>query len=112
MRMWMIDPKYLCGKHLIGEHGEIHKHRHNFVKKHSITGRLFPEVQIEPEQMSIRHDQLVVEMLSRGYNHKSPYIQPDVSYLPKEYLNLKVDVLRSVSDLCSRCDECRKNFNT
>ena len=24
MRMWMIDPKLLCRKHLLGEHLEIH----------------------------------------------------------------------------------------
>ena len=24
MRMWMIDPKMLCKKHLLGEHVELH----------------------------------------------------------------------------------------
>ena len=50
MRMWGIDAKLLCKKHLIGEHGEIHKHRHNFVKQHKITKRISPIVQIEPEK--------------------------------------------------------------
>jgi hypothetical protein len=27
MMMWMIDPVLLCRKHLLGEHGEIHKFR-------------------------------------------------------------------------------------
>ena len=58
MRMWGIDPKFLCQKHLIGEHGEIHKHRHNFVKKHKITKRITPIVQIEPENMQKRHEDL------------------------------------------------------
>jgi len=40
MRMWMVEPKLLCKKHLLGEHNEIHKHRHNFVKKHSVKGRI------------------------------------------------------------------------
>ena len=35
MRMWMISPEWLCRKHLIGEHGEIHKH-------HSIAKRIAP----------------------------------------------------------------------
>lgn len=30
MRMWMIDPKLLCRKHLLGEHNEIHKHLPSF----------------------------------------------------------------------------------
>ena len=37
--MWMIHPKFLCKKHLIGEHGEIHKFRPSFVKGHKIEGR-------------------------------------------------------------------------
>ena len=82
MRMWMIDPKLLCRKHLLGEHAEIHKHRHNFVKQHNITGRIYPIVQIEPENMKSRHDELAKEMIKRGYNHNSPYEQPDLDYLP------------------------------
>jgi len=23
MRMWMISPKFMCIKHIVGEHGEI-----------------------------------------------------------------------------------------
>ena len=106
MRMWMIDPKLLCRAHLLGEHGEIHKFRHNFVKGHRIDGR---KGQILPLKMQERHDELVVEMLRRGYNHKSPYVQPDLS----SYGNLtgwEVDVIRSVNDLCSRCSECRKRI--
>lgn len=106
MRMWMIDPKLLCNKHLLGEHGEIHKHRHNFEKKHNIKGRIFPVVQIEPESMKIRHDELAKEMLIRNMNHKSPYIQPDLSYLSKELRYAKVDVNNSIHDLKNRCSEC------
>ena len=108
MRMWMVDPKILCRKHLLGEHGEIHKHRHNFVKKHNISGRLNPVVQIEPSNMKIRHDSLAKEMLRRGYNHKSEYEQPDISYLPEWQQNAKVDLSISMDDLFSRCPECKK----
>lgn len=111
MRMWMINPNILCKKHLIGEHGEIHKHRHNFVKQHSITGRIFPVVQIEPRSMLIRHDQLVKEMLRRGYNHNSPYKMPDISYLSELVQNVKVDLNIALSDLLNRCNECRKRYN-
>lgn len=69
MRMWMIDPSLLCR---MGCHGEIHKHRHNYVKKHRIDGRIYPVVQIEPASMKIEHDRLAEEMIKRGYNHQSP----------------------------------------
>jgi len=110
MRMWMIDPKLLCTQHLLGEHGEIHKHRHNFVKHHNIRGRISPTVQIEPESMKYRHDELAEEMLRRGMNHKSPYEQPDLSYLPNELRYAKVGIEVSKRDLCNRCEACAERF--
>lgn len=101
----MINPSILCRKHLLGEHGEIHKHKHNFIKGHSIEGRIG---QIEPESMKERHDELAVEMLKRGYNHKSEYEMPDLS---KYDLNgFVVDVEKSIEDLSERCEECKKNM--
>jgi hypothetical protein len=106
MRMWMIDPKLLCRKHLIGEHGELHKFKHNFEKKHRINKRI--ELgQIEPSSMQTRHDELAEEMIRRGYNHKSPYEMPDLFYLPKEQRDFKVDLNQSFNDLIIRCEECK-----
>ena len=105
MRMWMVDPNILCRKHLLGEHGEIHKHRHNFVKKHRMEGR---RGQIEPKSMKSRHDALAKEMLKRGYKHESPYEMPDISYLA----DMTVDKEESLNDLLNRCEECKKNYYT
>lgn len=110
MRMWGINPEFLCKKHLIGEHGEIHKHRHNFEKKHKITKRIKPIVQIEPQNMEKRHEQLAEEMLKRGYNHKSPYTLPDLSYLSNEERYAKIDIYNSIEDLSNRCPECKKRI--
>jgi hypothetical protein len=110
MRMWGINPKLLCKKHLLGEHGEIHKHRHNFVKQHSISKRISPVVQIAPEQMQKRHDELAYEMLRRGYNHQSPYEQPNLSYLSKEERFAEIDTKKSILDLLSRCEDCANNL--
>lgn len=110
MRMWMINPKLLCNKHLLGEHGEIHKHRHNFVKQHSIAKRISPVVQIQPSAMQTRHDELAEEMLRRGMNHQSPFEQPDISYLPDFERNAVVDISVSMSDLIQRCPICEKNM--
>jgi len=108
--MWMVDPRLLCRKHLLGEHGEIHKHRHNFVKQHSISKRVSPVVQIEPSSMQTRHDQLAMEMLRRRFNHYSPFEQPDISYLPEVEQNATVDLSISYTDLTERCPECAKNI--
>ena len=110
MRMWMVNPKLLCDKHLLGEHGEIHKHRHNFVKQHSISKRVSPVVQIEPNAMETRHDILADEMLHRKMNHQSPYEQPDISYLPIYERNAVVDINNSLMDLSNRCPECAKRI--
>ena len=110
MRMWMVNPKFLCRKHLLGEHNEIHKHKHNFEKKHKISGRIFPIVLIEPNNMESRHDELVEEMVSRGYNHQSPYSQPSLSHLVSEERYAKANLHYNIVDLCIRCADCRKNI--
>jgi hypothetical protein len=107
--MWMIDPKILCRDHLCGEHYEIHKHRHNFVKHHSITGRIAGNA-CEPMAMKKRHDELVIEMLRRGYNHKSSYEQPDLDYLTEYERTYKVDIKESLLLLLDRCTKCKKRY--
>lgn len=104
--MWMISPELLCTKHLLGEHGEIHKHRHNFVKKHNIHNRVKLN-QIEPKSMKTRHDELAKEMTNRGFKHHSDYEMPDISYLPIEEQNYIVDIVNSHQDLCNRCKNCK-----
>lgn len=105
----MVHPKLLCRKHLLGEHGEIHKHRHNFEKKHSIKNRIL-KGQIEPASMKSRHDELAEEMLKRGYKHNSNYEMPDISYLSDEERNFKVNINVSLFDLSFRCEDCEKKI--
>lgn len=103
MRMWMVDPRGMCRMHLIGEHGEIHKHRHVFERGYSIAGR---RGQIEPQAMWIRHDELAAEMVRRGHKHDSPYEQPNLSSYSDEDRYGTVDVDASRAELNSRCPEC------
>jgi hypothetical protein len=100
--MWLLPPAMLCDSHRLGEHYELHLHRHNFVKHHSIAGRVSPIVQIEPEAMRARHDELAATLKS----HKSLYMQPDLSYLPPEHRLAKVDLVESARDLSERCPRC------
>tara|TARA_R100000458_G_scaffold59951_1_gene73213 strand:+ start:30652 stop:30993 length:342 start_codon:yes stop_codon:yes gene_type:complete len=109
MRMWMIDPKKLCRKHLLGEHGELHKFLPSFRKKFQVTKRVSPIVQIELSSYKKRHDDLAKEMVRRGFNHQSPIDElPDFSYLPKAHYNAKVDINNSIEDLKERCIECKE----
>jgi hypothetical protein len=105
--MWMVDPKFLCRKHLLGEHSELHKFIPSFKKKVSVAGRMG---HIELTKYQERHDALAKEMLSRGYQHRSPLEAPDFSYLPKEHYQAKVDVKESLKELCARCSECKRNI--
>jgi hypothetical protein len=107
MREWRIPPELLCRQHLLGNHNELHRYRPSFVKKHSMKGRIYPVVLIEPSNMKIDHDEIAEEMLRRGYNHNSPYEMPDISYLPEDQRNAKVDVNYNLQDLINRCPECK-----
>ena len=110
--MWMVDPIILCtkGSHLQGEHSEIHKHKHNFEKHHSIDGRMSPVIQIEPSSMQARHDALAAELLRRGGTHKSPYTAPDISYLPEWQQNAEVDQESALHELLIKCQHCRERY--
>lgn len=107
--MWMVDTDLLCDKHLVGEHGELHKFIPSFKKKHRIDRRIQPIVQIELSAYKKRHDELALEMEKRGFNHRSPLHEkdlPDFSYLPKEQFEALVDTDISFVDLGKRCEKC------
>lgn len=97
MRMWMLPPSCMCLRHRLGEHAEIHKHRHNFVAGHSIEGR---RGQIEPAAMQERHDELAATFK----NHHSPYAQPNLDLY--DLTGFIVDPHESARDLTARCSEC------
>lgn len=73
MRIWDLPPKILCSKHLLGEHLELHciwtiltEGRKGY-SHHPETLRWKGKL----KALYNRHDELVKEMKSRGYNHKS-----------------------------------------
>jgi len=111
MRMWMINPIFLCNRHLLGEHGEIHKHLPSFRKGYSVKGRFEPVVQIQLNALAERHDELAEEMILRGMNHSSPLTDiPDLKKIYPEYYDLEVDPRYSVADLYNRCPRCRERL--
>jgi hypothetical protein len=74
MRIWDIDPKRLCRKHLLGEHRELHA-LYSILLHNKKGYRFHPEtlrwVNKLPALFS-RHELLVLEMQRRGYTHSSP----------------------------------------
>ena len=113
----MIDPWLMCMRHLAGEHGELHKHLHNWAKQHSVAGRVSPVVLLEPDAYAERHDELQAELQrrARAAGRKpphSPLAQPDFSYLPPEHRRAKVDRAASLAELKRRCPECCDRINS
>lgn len=76
MRIWDVDPKCLCRKHLLGEHRELHG-LWNILTVHGGTGGYsrHPETLRwvgKTKALHGRHEALVREMERRGYRHASP----------------------------------------
>ena len=113
MRQWMVNPKILCRKHLLGEHVEHHMFIGALRKGKNIDGFLKNNL-LEPLSLYYRHEELVQEMEARGYKHKSPLTEIDASivlYLEPNKMNWKINRGQSLSDLLSRCPDCWKRFN-
>jgi len=76
MRIWDIHPKYLCRKHLLGEHRELHG-LWNILTKHKGQGGYsrHPETLRwvgKQKALFLRHEALVQEFVRRGYRHQTP----------------------------------------
>jgi hypothetical protein len=110
MRMWMVNPALMCNKHLLGEHVECHMLAGHLKLKRRITNYIRLNL-LEPTNLRERHDQLALEMKNRGFMHKSPLPEYDISYLPERHRIYTVNVEESVTELSRRCSNCRKRIN-
>lgn len=101
MRLWMVDPRIMCRKHLLGEHVECHMFVGAINKGTSIRGYLEKGI-LEIHSLNRRHDALAREMKRRGMRHKSP--------LPKfpVLVEGKVNGKSSLKELLRRCPDCRE----
>jgi hypothetical protein len=100
MRVWKINSKKMCRKHLLGEHVECHMFVGSLNKKKSIEGHI-KKGQIEVHNLKLRHEQLARELTRRGYSHKSPL---------KKFKLIKVgkiNIKENYKELSKRCKECR-----
>lgn len=99
MRMWMVPPRTMCRKHLLGEHVEIHMAVASLRLGRSVAGFLAKGL-LELGRLRARHDQLAREMERRGYAHRSP-----LSDVPRR-AGGRVDRRKSRRELAARCPEC------
>ena len=102
MRMWMVSPRVMCRKHLLGEHLELHMLNGSLRSGKSIAGFLDKKL-LEPSALAYRHRELVKEMRNRGYKHESPLIA--IKGL-KKFSAFKVDKVASLKELALRCKAC------
>jgi hypothetical protein len=98
--MWMVVPRKMCRKHLLGEHVEIHMAVASLRLKKSLAGFIAKGL-LELASLRSRHDELVAEMIRRGYRHASP-----LGRVPPARAG-KIDRRRSARELAERCAECR-----
>lgn len=107
MRMWMIAPVFLCRKHLLGEHNELHMLAGSILRVKSLEGFVRNGL-LQVGDMAARHEALAQEMLSRGYNHHSPLpeVHEALQAYPPHIRHSVVDIAVSERDLRARCADC------
>ncbi|HEY1074635.1 MAG TPA: pyrimidine dimer DNA glycosylase/endonuclease V [Patescibacteria group bacterium] len=91
MRIWDVTPRCLCRQHLLGEHRELHA-LWSIIQNHKTGYQSHPETKRWVGKLAAlhkRHDDLVNEMLRRGYTHSSPLPKP-----PKD-ISVQTDFLQS-----------------
>ena len=109
MRMWGVDPKIFCRQHLLGEHVELHMLIGSVKKGRSIDWMLRKGL-LDPAIVRERHDLIVEEMKSRGYNHKSPIDTEICEQIKQNYKIGEWDIEANLYDLVSRCSACAERY--
>lgn len=101
MRMWLVPTELMCRQHLLGEHVEMHMFAGSLRLGQSVNGYL--DGLVDPKQLVARHDEIVIEMSERGYNHRSPLESPRA-----EYYKGDVNPYANRKELRRRCRSCRE----
>ena len=73
MRIWDLPASKLCREHLLGEHRELHA-IWNILTQNKFGYSRHPETVRWKGKLAalyLRHEELVVEMMKRNFNHKT-----------------------------------------
>lgn len=100
MRMWKLNPEYMCRQHLLGEHLEMHMFLGCFKLGKNIDGYVKNQL-VEVHNIKTRHDSLAKEMVKRGYTHKT---EMENLLLPERG---EISLLEGKVELLFRCEKCR-----
>lgn len=103
--MWMCPPGYLCRRHLLGEHNELHKFLGSYVRGRNLEG-YYRKGRIAVHEIAARHAELVAELRRRGYKHKSPL--PDFEVRRLGFVDRKA----ALRDLLERCPDCTARLHS
>ena len=111
MRLWMVDPSTMCRQHLLGEHCECHMF-YGAMKKGTKMDGYVNKHYLEVRSLQKRHDDLAIELVNRGYNHKSPLIVEScvLDSLSDFVRNSLMNEHMGMVDLHTRCNECRIKY--
>jgi len=101
MRMWNVNPKYLCTNHLLGEHLEMHMFIGCIKLNKSVKGYIDKGL-VEIHNIVNRHNDLVIEMILRGMSHNSNL------YYDNLWVEGNVNTNENIEILKERCIKCRK----
>jgi hypothetical protein len=114
MRVWDINPRLLCRKHLLAEHRELHG-LWNILTKHGGRGGYsrHPETLRWVGKLAAlyaRHQALVDEFVRRGYRHLTPLDKALAKGKAKQ--NLFINTLEEQVELLKAKDcDCKYNLD-
>jgi Mg2+ and Co2+ transporter CorA len=107
--MWMVDPRILCRKHLLGEHLETHMFCGTIKKKCVSLDGYVENNLLEIESLKKRHDELAQEIINRNYHHNTPMEDLEESMV-ENIKQIKINKEASLKELLKRCLECNKRY--
>ena len=93
MRIWDIPPSKLCTKHLLGEHRELHAIWNILIQNKSGYSRHPETLRWKGKLAALyqRHEELVNEMISRNYIHKTELESKyDIGYSSQFYFSISL----------------------
>jgi len=101
----MVDPRFMCRQHLLGEHAEIHMFAGAIDRGYSVRGYLEKGL-LEVHSLYSHHEELVREMRKRNYRHNS---EVGEKWKLVEQLG-SIDKEENVKRLLERCSRCNERY--
>jgi len=111
MRMWLIDPRLLCMKHLKLEHKDLHSIVKNLNSGINLDLYIV-RGDIDPSNVFTRHEIVEQELQLRGVYTNSPLHKFECKALETWYGKVNINLGRSLSDLSSACPSCHKRISS